>query len=496
MSEENEDRRRIKKSNRGEEKRREKERLASLMIKREDMTTNGAAERFIDEYFTDFRYVIEWKKWIFWDGKRWSKKRGESELGNRACLFAKREWKRLADETVEQDLLGEFIRYAKQVNDGGQIAKLMRLAAYDSRVTISQDELDQGEYLLNCNNETLDLETGKTHPHQQEDLITQILPVRYNPKAICPNWIEFINTIFGGSEDLIRYVQVITGYTLAGTIDEAIVPICIGGGRNGKSTFWNTLAAILGDYAGTVSQDLLLPTKNQHPTEIADLKGKRFVAVEEPEAGRKIHESKIKSMTGDTVLKARRMGEDFWEFKPSHTFWIPTNHLPQITGTDEGIWRRIKTIPFSIDLNDVVKVDPQFREKLEEEYEGILAWAVEGWKDYQRISADPDNSLMGIEPEEVVEATAQYRNDEDGFEQFIEQGVIVAEGRVIEFGDAYKRYCEFERRLAVQLTRKKFGMEMDKRFTKKKWKKMPFRDKTVYYGVGDCLDALGYPIRD
>mgnify|MGYP003630434566 CR=1 FL=1 len=471
---------------------------ADEMITREHMTSNGAARRFMDGNFKDFRYVIEWKKWLFWDGKRWSRKRGESELGQRARKFTMNEWKKLAESKLSAEERTEFIRYAKQINDGGQIAKLMKLAAYDSRVAISQDELDQEKYLLNCGNMTFDLETGKPHKHQQEDLITQVLSVPYVEGAECTEWLKFLDLAFGGSEDLIRYVQVITGYTLAGTIDEAIVPICIGGGRNGKSTFWNTLAAILGDYAGTVSQDLLLPTKNQHPTEIADLKGKRFVAVEEPEAGRRIHESKIKAMTGDNVLKARRMGEDFWEFTPTHTFWIPTNHLPQITGTDEGIWRRIKAVPFNVDLADVVAVDPQFRDKLEKEYPGILYWAIQGWQDYQRITADPDNSLIGIEPDEVKEATAQYRNNENEFQQFLDQVVIVAEGRYIESADAFNRYCEFERNLMKQLSRKNFGIEMGKRFQKKKWKKDGvFKDKIVYFGVGDLLDKhTGMPIKD
>ncbi len=477
--------------------REERARQAAKMITREHMTSNGAASRFMDENFKNFRYVIEWKKWLFWDGKRWSQKRGESELGQRARKFTMSEWGRLAESTLKGEELKEFIRYAKQINDGGQIAKLMKLAAYDSRVAISQDELDQGEYLLNCGNVTFDLETGKDHKHQQEDLITQVLSVPYKKGAECPEWLKFLNLVFGGSEDLIRYVQVITGYTLAGTIDEAIVPICIGGGRNGKSTFWNTLAAILGDYAGTVSQDLLLPTKNQHPTEIADLKGKRFVAVEEPEAGRRIHESKIKSMNGDNILKARRMGEDFWEFKPTHTFWIPTNHRPQINGTDEGIWRRIKAIPFNVDLEDVVTVDPQFRDKLEEEYPGILYWAIQGWQDYQRICEDPNNSLKKIEPDEVKEATAQYRNNENEFQQFLDQAMHVTESRVIESADAFNRYCEFERNLVKQLSRKNFGIEMGKRFEKKKWKREGvLRDKYVYIGVGDCLDKEGNPIKD
>jgi len=452
----------------------------------EQMTVNNAATRLMDKHFNKFKWVIEWEDWLVWDGKRWSKVRGKSELGKKTRKFAAKEWDRLKNSSMSADEQKAYIRYAKQVNDGNCIEKLMKLAAYDERVAISQEELDADEFLLNCNNCTYDLKSGKFHDHQQEDLLTQLLPVDFDKSAKCDEWGKFINMIFDGDSDLIRYVKTIAGYALAGTIEETILPICIGNGRNGKSTFWNTIAAILGDYAGTVSQDLLLPAYNQHPTEIADLKGKRFVAVEEPSSGRGLDEQRVKAMTGDDVLKARRMRENFWSFKPTHTFWLSANYLPEISGDDEGIWRRVKTIPFNIDLADVVdEIRTDFRAELVEEYPGILQWLIQGWHDYQKTKLTP------IEPEAVRQATAQYRKDENSFTQFIAEGLIEAPGRVIESGEAYRRYCEFERNMAKQLTRKKFGMEMAKKFKKEVWDRKPFRKKTVYSGVGDIIDDNG-----
>lgn len=229
-----------------------------------------------------------------------------------------------------------------------------------------------------------------------------------------------------------------------------------------------------------------MPAKHQHPTEIADLKGKRFVAVEEPSAGRGLDEQRVKSMTGDEILKARRMRENFWQFRPTHTFWLSANQLPTISGTDEGIWRRVKTIPFDVDIAEVVEeIDTEFRSKLIAEYPGILQWLIQGWNDYEKTK------LTSIEPEAVKQATAQYRNGENSFTQFRDEVLIEADGRMIESGEAYRRYCEFERNMTKQLSRKKFGMEMGKHFKKDKLDKKPFRGKTVYFGVGDIIDDHG-----
>ena len=215
-----------------------------------------------------------------------------------------------------------------------------------------------------------------------------------------------------------------------------------------------------------------MPNKDQHPTEIADLYGRRFVAVSEPEQNRSLAESKVKDMTGDRVLKARRMREDFWEFPPTHTFWLSTNHKPKIHGTDTGIWRRLKLIPFLTDLSDVVEIDKAFPEKLRAEYSGILNWCLEGWRRYQSCGL--------VEPQAVIDATAEYRSGEDIIGEFLRETYIENPNFILRADAAFKAYQDW----GGKMTKTAFGTEMTKRYTKVKYTTAPHRDKIVYEGIG------------
>ena len=208
------------------------------------------------------------------------------------------------------------------------------------------------------------------------------------------------------------------------------------------------------------------------PTNTTKTIGKRFVAVGEPDSSAKIAESKVKDLTGDRVLKARRMREDFWEFQATHMFWLSTNHKPEISGTDEGIWRRVKLIPFSVNLKDVTTIDPQFAEKLKAEYSGILNWALEGWKRYQREGL--------IDCQAVIDATADYRESEDRVGQFIEETFQTNPQFIVGVSEAFDAY----QASGGILTKTQFGSEMSKRFTKSKPAVGKYRNKFVYQGIG------------
>jgi len=326
------------------------------------------------------------------------------------------------------------------------------LATADERTTISHKKLDADKYALNLLNGTLDLTDCTLRPHAPGDLLTQIAGVEYQPDADCPEWREMLQHVFAGDQDLIRYVQTLLGYSLAGTNDEHILPI--------------------GYFSGAVSAELLMPRRDAHPTEVADLFGKRFVAVGEPDSSAKIAESKVKDLTGDRVLKARRMREDFWEFQATHTFWLSTNHKPEISGTDEGIWRRVKLIPFSVNLKDVTTIDPQFAEKLKAEYSGILNWALEGWKRYQREGL--------IDCKAVLDATADYRESEDRVGQFVKENFEINPQFVVGATEAFDAY----QGSGGILTQTQFGLEMAKRFKKEKHTAGKYRNKFAYRGIG------------
>lgn len=437
---------------------------------------NTAATDFVDVFGNQLRYVFTWKKWLAWTGKKWCSESGDNRTMKHARQHAKKLWEEAGRairlNTIDDATKKSILSYAGQANDARRIENKVKLAQHDDRVSVHHRDIDGDPYLFNCRNGTLDLKSGTFRDHQQEDLLTQLADVNYNPDANCRLWETTLSHVFEGNVDLIRYVQTLMGYSLAGITDEHILPICFGGGNNGKSTIWNTFAAILGDYAALVRQDLLLPNRDMHPTEVADLFGRRFVAVGEPEQGRKLAESQVKEMTGDRILKARRMREDFWQFTPTHTFWLSTNHKPRIEGTDNGIWRRVKLIPFTVDLATVVTVDKAFPEKLVAEYSGILNWAIEGWKRYQREGL--------IEPEVITNATRDYRDEEDVFGRFLRENYVENDAFHVKATDCYEA---FVKAVGPVMTSTEFGTEMGKRFNRER-PRIGGKLTTVYKGIG------------
>ena len=447
----------------------------STISKLHERNDNALATRFIDEHGQQLRYVSSWKKWLGWTGQKWSLELGDDRVMKLARQFSKKLWTEAAGAMKSTDLSDqqkkEIVNFASAANDARRIENMVKLARHDDRVSIVHRQLDSDNRLLNLLNGTFDLRSGIFREHQQEDLITQVANVKYDPNAKCPNWLETLGYIFNSDAELIRYVQTAVGYCLSGITDEHILPIGYGEGRNGKSTFWNAIADILGDYAALVSQDLLMPNSEQHPTEVADLFGKRFVAVSEPEQGRKLAESKVKDMTGDRRLKARRMREDFWEFTPTHTFWLSTNHKPKITGTDTGIWRRIKLIPFTVDLSTVLKVDKSYPEKLISEYSGILNWAIAGWKNYQNEGL--------VDPRAVIEATEEYRSSEDIVGQFITENYVLNPNFQVAAIEVYETF----KQAGGSMSQKEFGEEMGRRFEKERTN-LGGKKVTIYRGIG------------
>ena len=194
-------------------------------------------------------------------------------------------------------------------------------------------------------------------------------------------------------------MQRLAGYALTGDTSEHVLPFLYGTGANGKTTLINALMQTLGDYAQLAAPDLLLAKRGAHPTELADLFGMRFVASASVEDGRRLAESLAKQLTGGDRVKARRMREDFWEFEPTHKIFLAANHKPIVRGTDHGIWRRVKLVPFTVTV-PAEEQDKRLAEKLTAEAAGILAWAVRGCLDWQ-------SDGLG-EPEEVKAATKEY----------------------------------------------------------------------------------------
>jgi len=247
--------------------------------------------------------------------------------------------------------------------------------------------------------------------HDATDFIFGHANVEYVEDECCPTWDRVINDIFDGDDALADYVRTLFGYAISGTTELEVFPVCYGGGCNGKSTIVQTLIRIMGDYSALLPSEIFDAKQTQHPTYVAKLKGARVAFVAELESDLHLSESMVKKITSQDAIEARRMREDPWMFTPSHTTLLCTNHKPVVKGTDNGIWRRLKLIPFTVDLSG--KEDTTIPSKLAQEHSGILNWVLKGYAKYRKEGL--------VDCEAVLEATAEYRKSEDVFGSMFEE---------------------------------------------------------------------------
>jgi putative DNA primase/helicase len=301
-------------------------------------------------------------------------------------------------------------------------------------LTVPDDMLDANPWLLNCRNGTVDLRTGALREHRREDYITKLTDLNYVPGARSALWEKTVSEVYGGDAAVIDFAQRWFGYCATGSVREQCFVVHWGSGSNGKSTILETVSRALGEYAGTAAPGLLSGDRGErHPTEVADLRGRRMVTAHETQEGEPLREGFIKSVTGGDRIKARYMRGDFFEFTPTHKLQMLTNHPPIVRGQDDGIWRRIRLLPYLGRWGDEEKLkvwaaegvkgarlkDEKLPEKLsaEEELVGVLAWIVEG----ARCWFESGLTM----PAAVVVAGAQYRADSDRVGAFVHECCVV-----------------------------------------------------------------------
>lgn len=422
------------------------------------LTDCGNAERFAARHASDVRFCHPMGKWLVWDGTRWRfDVTGEIERRTKETVRHIYEEATAASDADERKSIA---KWAHSSEAAYRISAVTKLSGSESGIPVLPDELDADHWVLNVSNGTLDLRSGELRPHQRSDLITKLAPVEYDQEAKCPTWLEFLNTIFESNQNLIDYVQRLLGYCLTGNVSEQVLPILFGVGANGKSTLLGVVLEMFGDYGMKAPPDLLLARRGDaHPTERADLAGKRFVAATETGEGRRMAESMVKELTGSDRIRARRMREDFWEFSPTHKILIATNHKPFIRGTDHAIWRRIQLIPFDVTIADDDQ-DKNLPAKLCDEFPGVLAWCVQGCLDWQQSGLRP--------PDNVHIATNQYRVEQDVLAAFMAECCVEGDGKNVRAGELYDIYKEWCGRTGERtLSMMKFGQAIGGREIKK-----------------------------
>jgi putative DNA primase/helicase len=411
------------------------------------LTDLGNARRVVARHGQDLRYCHPWKTWLIWDGRHWAEdatgevvRRVKETQGvlYQSVASQIRELGEVGDDDErkkEADWLMRLLKHALAWEDARAIDRCLKLATSEPRVPILPADLDADPFLLNVLNGTIDLRTGRLREHRRGDLLTKLAPVEYQPNASCPLWLRFLERIMDDNAGLIGYLQRVVGYCLTGDVREQCLWLFHGSGANGKSTFLGAILAMLGDYAMQAVSELLIQKHNEsHPTERADLFGKRLVCTIETDQGKRIAESLMKQLTGGDKVRARKMRKDFFEFDMTAKIVLAANHKPAIRGTDHAVWRRIKLVPFTVTISDEEK-DKELPLKLKTELSGILRWAVEGCLDWQR------NGLG--EPDEVRQATTNYQGEQDMLAGFVTAQCFVHPTAKVQTSKLYSAYQEW-----------------------------------------------------
>jgi putative DNA primase/helicase len=253
---------------------------------------------------------------------------------------------------------------------------------------------------------------------------------------------------------MVEFTQRAAGYSFTGDIREHLLFLCHGRGANGKSTLLNALRATLGDYSTNTPFSTFELNQSSATNDVAALDGLRFVTASETSETKRINEARVKAITGGDPVTARFLFGEFFTYRPTYKVWLAMNHRPGITGTDEGIWRRIRLIPF--DVSFLGREDKTLAQELEAERQGILAWAVQGALKWQAGGL--------TEPAAVLAATEAYRRESDLLAQFLDDCTIQKAGARVKAGDLYKAYTAWcKDNNEKELTGTTFGRRMKER---------------------------------
>ncbi|MEU8654928.1 phage/plasmid primase, P4 family [Streptomyces sp. NPDC048737] len=402
------------------------------------LSDRGNAKLFVKLYAGDYRHVPG-LGWFRWDGTRWLMDEDDTVMWAAGDL---------AESLATTDSRGHFTSAALQqhrrraLSTSGMNAMLTQARSAPGMV-LAAGLLDADPYVLCTPGGVVDLRTGAIRtPDPGRDFHSRSTTVAPQPIPT-PRWHRFLTDTFGdGSEgaEMIDFLHLLLGYSITGDVGGQVMPFLFGSGKNGKSVLLDVLMKLLGDYADAAPPGFLMARPYEgHPTDLAELHGRRVIVCSEVKPGDRFDEARVKLLTGGDRIKARRMRQDFFSFAPTHKLWLLGNHRPEVGTGGFAFWRRMRLIPFERVVSDDRKIDNLADVLVTEEGPGILNWLITGARRY--LAGERD--LAG--PERVRIATTAYAETEDHTGRFLSESCRLEPSLRSEQAHlyaAYKAWCQ------------------------------------------------------
>lgn len=429
-----------------------------------DRTDTGNAHRLYDRCAGEIRYSYARKKWYYWTGKMWTlDDTGEVKKYTDLVLS---DMKAQAFEIEDDEERAKFLKFVNICGNSNRKNAMIVETQHLEGIPVLPEQMDVYQEYLNCQNGIVNLRNGELMPHSSDFMMSKICWCEYDIMPHEPvRWMSFLRDVCDNDTELIRYLQKCVGYSLTGNTREQCAFFLYGVGNNGKSTFLETIADMMGGYAANAQPDTLMVKRSDSGganSDIARLKSIRFVTTEEPSEGVRLNEGLVKQLTGGGKVTCRFLFGDEFEYEPEFKIWIATNHKPVIRGTDVGIWRRIRLIPFEVNIPKD-RVDKGLKYKLREEMPQILHWAVDGYKLYMQ---------EGLEmPSRVRKATEEYKSEMDLLQTFTDACIVIdyTVPKGVPANELYSAYVRWaERNNEYVMTSRKFFTEIGKKLPEKK----------------------------
>ena len=354
-------------------------------------------------------------------------------MGAKKAMAAFSEAQRHSFEKYER--AETYRKYAIKRRDTKYISAALKEAR--PMIQIEQRVLDADEFLLNLPSGTCDLRTGAVREHNAQDYITKQTAVDPSGDGM-DVWEDALQTFFQGDADLIRYVQEIVGLAAIGKVYIEALVIAYGEGRNGKSTFWNTIARVLGTYSGNMSADTLtVGCKRNVKPELAEAKGKRMIIAAELEEGMRLNTSNVKQLCSTDEIYAEKKYKAPFSYVPTHTLVLYTNHLPRVGAIDQGTWRRLIVIPFNAKIEGKADIKNYSDFLFKTAGGAVLSWIIEGAR---RVIA---NDYKIVQPKVVYQAIQKYKENNDWLSHFLEDCCEIDPSYEAKSGEVYNTYRSY-----------------------------------------------------